>query len=241
MARESILVIEDEEDIQDLVRFHLAREGYQVRGVVTGEDALAAIKQHPWDLVLLDLMLPGIDGLSVARRIRSDSDTSAIPIIIISAKTEESDVVAGLEIGAVDYVTKPFSPRILVARVRSALRRRAAAIEQVDESVICCGEMVIDLRKHIVTAAGKPVDLTHAEFELLAFLASKPGWAFSRYQIVDAVRGFNHAVTDRSVDVQIVGLRRKLGSCRDCIQTVRGVGYRFRDIGRRAKGSHLEL
>lgn len=229
MARENILVVEDEEDIQALVRFHLAREGYQVRGVVTGEDALAAIKERPWDLVLLDLMLPDIDGLSVARCLRSSGEYSSIPIIIVSAKTEESDVVAGLEIGAVDYVTKPFSPRILIARVRNALRQKAAAAEQIDKSVIRCHDLVIDVRKHTVTVGGHPADLTHAEFELLAFLAARPGWAFTRSQIVDAVRGFNHAVTDRSVDVQIVGLRRKLGPWRGCIQTVRGVGYRFQD------------
>ena len=228
MARERILVVEDEEDILELVRYNLTREGYVVTGVQSGEDALDAVKEGRCDLVVLDLMLPGIDGFSVAKRIKGDEELAGIPIIMLTAKTEESDIVAGLEIGAEDYITKPFSPRVLVARVRSALRRRAR-VEMPGEPILRRGDLTIDMRRHCVFVKGQSVDLTFSEFELLSFLASRPGWAFSRAQIVDAIRGYNYAVTDRSVDVQIVGLRRKLGACSKYIQTVRGVGYRFRD------------
>lgn len=230
MARERILVVDDEEDIVELVRFNLTREGFFVTGALTGEEALNILKDGPYDLIVLDLMLPGIDGFTVAKRIKRDAVLSNIPIIMLTAKTEESDVVAGLEIGAEDYVTKPFSPRVLVARVRSTLRR-TAQVKGAGEPVIQREELTIDMRRHCVFVKGDPVNLTFSEFELLSFLAARPGWAFSRAQIVDAIRGFNYAVTDRSVDVQIVGLRRKLGPCSEYIQTVRGVGYRFKDNG----------
>jgi two-component system phosphate regulon response regulator PhoB len=228
MGRERILVVEDEEDILELVRYNLTREGYAVTGVLSGEDALEVVKEGPWDLIVLDLMLPGIDGFTVARRIKNDTALAHVPIIMLTAKTEESDVVAGLEIGAADYITKPFSPRVLVARIRAVLRRNSP-VKEIEEPVIKRDELVIDMRRHCVVVGEQTVELTYSEFELLAFLASRPGWAFSRSQIVDAIRGYNYAVTDRSVDVQIVGLRRKLGSCGRYIQTVRGVGYRFRE------------
>lgn len=228
VARERILVVDDEEDIVELVRYHLVKEGYAVTGVGSGEDALEAIRESVWDLMILDLMLPGIDGFAVARHIKNNAALANTPIIMLTAKTEEADVVAGLEIGAEDYITKPFSPRVLLARVRSLLRRNKSVPVQ-EEPVIHRDELVIDMRKHIVIVRGNPIDLTYSEFELLTFLASRPGWAFSRSQIVDAVRGYNYAVTDRSVDVQVVGLRRKLGACGKYIETVRGVGYRFRD------------
>ncbi len=229
MASEKILVVDDEEDIVELVRFHLEREGYQVTGVNSGEAALTSVQEGGWDLVLLDLMLPGIDGFAVAKRIKNDVMLSNISIIMLTAKTEESDMVAGLELGAEDYITKPFSPRVLLARIRSALRRGKVHTKS-DDPIITFDELTIDRRKHSVSVQGQHVELTHSEFELLIFLAARPGWAFSRSQIVDAVRGYNYAVTDRSVDVQVVGLRRKLGPCSHYIQTVRGVGYRFRDI-----------
>lgn len=229
MGRERILVVEDEEDILELVRYNLSREGFSVTGVLSGEDAIEVVKEGSWDLVLLDLMLPGIDGFAVARHIKNDKNLAHVPIIMLTAKTEESDMVAGLEIGAADYITKPFSPRVLLARIRSVLRRGESAATEAEKAVIKRDELVIDVRRHCVLVGEKMVDLTYSEFELLAFLASRPGWAFSRSQIVDAIRGYNYAVTDRSVDVQIVGLRRKLGLCGRYIQTVRGVGYRFRD------------
>lgn len=234
VAREKILVVDDEEDIIELVRFHLIKEGYAVTGAGSGEEALEAVKQGVWDLIVLDLMLPGIDGFTVAKNIKNDAALAGTPIIMLTAKTEEADMVAGLEIGAEDYITKPFSPRVLLARIRSILRRNKSAPVS-EEPIIKREELVIDMRKHNVIAGGQTVDLTYSEFELLTFLASRPGWAFSRSQIVDAVRGYNYAVTDRSVDVQVVGLRRKLGPCGKYIETVRGVGYRFRDHS----GEHL--
>ena len=227
MAQGRILVVDDEEDILELVRFNLAREGFVVTGVLNGEDALAVLPAGGYNLVVLDLMLPGMDGFAVAGKIRQDPTLSALPIIMLTARTQERDVVAGLEIGAEDYITKPFSPRVLVSRVRTGLRR-TSQVKVADESIMERGGITIDRRRHTVYVKGRPVDLTLSEFELLCFLASRPGWAFSRAQIVDAIRGFNYTVTDRSVDVQIVGLRRKLGGCSDYIQTVRGVGYRFK-------------
>jgi two-component system phosphate regulon response regulator PhoB len=228
MIKEKILVVDDEEDILHLVRFNLAREGYDIVCADSGEKGLEIAKSQNVDLILLDLMLPGMDGLSVAKRLKSDAQSSRIPIVMLTAKSEESDVVAGLEVGAEDYVTKPFSPRILVARVRAVLRRHSPHTPP-EETLLQREDLTVDIRKHIVSVKNKPVGLTFTEFEILALLASRPGWAFSRTQIVDAVRGYNYSVTDRSVDVQIVGLRRKLGPCGNYIETVRGVGYRFRD------------
>ena len=228
MNSKQILVVDDEEDILELVRFNLVREGFQVYCADSGETALNILKSKSLDLMVLDLMLPGMDGFAVAKWVKNDPLIRNVPIIMLTAKTSESDVVAGLELGADDYVTKPFSPRVLVARIHKVLRR-LAQLPPESKDVIQRGEMIIDTRKHEVTINGEPVVLTYTEFEVLALLAGRPGWAFSRSQIVDSVRGYNYSVTDRSVDVQIVGLRRKLGSYGRCIQTVRGVGYRFRD------------
>jgi len=230
MTKEKILVIEDEEDILALVHYNLAREGYQVACATSGEEGLRLVEEQP-DLVLLDLMLPGIDGLEVCRRLRGSELTAGLPIIMMTAKGEESDVVAGLELGADDYETKPFSPKTLLARVRAVLRRRAKEGEVVEESdQLVHGELVIHPGRNEVLVAGRPIELTFTEFRVLLFLASRPGWVFTRYQIVNAVRGEDYAVTDRAVDVQIVGLRKKLGACGTLIETVRGVGYRFKDL-----------
>jgi two-component system phosphate regulon response regulator PhoB len=226
MAQERILVVEDEEDIQELVRYNLERESYKVTCAGTGEEALEAVAQKVPDLVLLDLMLPGIDGLTVCREFRAADRTRLVPIIMLTAKDDEADVVTGLELGADDYVTKPFSPRVLLARVRAVLRRTSSGPETAD--VIHRGAITIDTARHSVAIDGSPVDLTLTEFRVLEFLARRPGMVFTRYQIVDAVKGEDYPVTDRSVDVQIVGLRKKLDTERDCIETVRGVGYRFR-------------
>jgi len=174
-------------------------------------------------------MLPGIDGLEVAKNLKSDSKTKHVPIIMLTAKGEEADIVTGLELGADDYVTKPFSPRILIARVRAVIRRKKKEETDDDMSVIQVHDIVINSHKREIIANGKPVDLTFTEFQVLYYLAKRPGWVFTRTQIVDAVRGDYYPVTDRSVDVQIVGLRKKLGSCGRYIETVRGVGYRFRE------------
>ncbi len=228
MADNKILVVDDEEDILELVRYNLARDGYRVVCAASGEQALSRAKSEPFDLILLDLMLPGIDGLEVAKRLKSKPETRHIPIIMLTAKGEEADIVTGLELGADDYVTKPFSPRILVARVKAVLRRKVQ--EEVDDSsIIQIYELEIDPGKRKVLAKGSHVELTFTEFQVLYLLARRPGWVFTRFKIVDLIRGDDYPVTDRSVDVQIVGLRKKLGPCGKYIETVRGVGYRFKE------------
>jgi two-component system phosphate regulon response regulator PhoB len=179
-------------------------------------------------LIILDLLLPNVDGLEVCRRLKSDSKTRAIPVLMLTAKTEEADVVTGLELGADDYMTKPFSPRVLLARVKALLRRRSQG-EDDDHATINIHELVIDPDRHEVRLAGRPLELTYTEFTLLQFLARRPGRAFTRSQIVDAVKGTDYPVTERAVDVQVAGLRKKLGPYSDYIQTVRGVGYRFKE------------
>ncbi len=228
MPKERILVVDDEEDIVELVRFHLAREGFSVETAASGEEALKKVRQGAFALLVLDLMLPGLDGLEVARALKSEARTANLPIVMLTAKGEDADVVAGLELGADDYVTKPFSPRVLLARIKAVLRRRARATVD-DQSVITIHELEIHPGRRSVLAGGKPIDLTFTEFQLLSFLARRPGWVFTRSQIVDAVRGTDYPVTDRSVDVQVVGLRKKLGPYGRYIETVRGVGYRFRE------------
>lgn len=226
MAKEKILVVEDEDDIQELLKFNLGKDGYLVQAEATGEAGVEAARRWGPDLILLDLMLPRMDGLEVCRVLKADHRTQTIPIVMLTAKGEEADVVTGLEVGADDYITKPFSPKVVVARIRNILRRRARA--QVDDaSPLRIHELVIHPGRHEVMLKGKRVDLTFTEFRLLHVLARRPGWVYTRQQIVDAVRGEDYPVTDRSVDVQIVGLRRKLGSFEHYIETVRGVGYRF--------------
>ena len=229
MSKEKILVVDDEEDILELVRYNLAREGYTVICAASGEAALKTAASDPLDLIILDLMLPGIDGLEVARRLRQNSGTKDTPIVMLTAKGEEADIVTGLELGADDYVTKPFSPRILIARIKAVIRRRSGMTE-VESEVLTVRELSIHTGRRHVTANGRSLDLTYTEFQVLHFLARRPGWVFTRFQIVDAVRGDDYPVTDRSVDVQIVGLRKKLGPLGKYIETVRGVGYRFMEI-----------
>jgi two-component system, OmpR family, alkaline phosphatase synthesis response regulator PhoP len=228
MAKEHILIIEDEENIQELLQYNLSKEGYRTVGAMSGEDGLKKVRKESIDLILLDLMLPGMDGLEVCKALKKDEKTQNIPIIMLTAKGEESDVVTGLELGADDYVVKPFSPRILLARIKSVLRRKSAAV--VDESApLSVHGLVIHPGRREVIWHNKFIDLTNMEFQVLHFLASKPGWVFSRYQIVEGVRGDNYPVTDRAVDVMIVGLRKKLGDAGEYIETVRGAGYKFRE------------
>lgn len=221
MAMESkqILVVDDEEDIAEIVSHYLTREDYQVQTAHSGENALLKLGQESFDLIVLDLMLPGANGLDITRFLKNDPKTSGIPIIMLTAKGEEADIVTGLELGADDYVTKPFSPRVLAARINAVLRRKEP---QVAEDQV---EIVVHELK--VFACGQKVELTHTEFQLLLLLMEHPGWVYTRSQIVDKVKGSDYPVTDRSVDVQIVGLRKKLGECGHYIETVRGVGYRF--------------
>ena len=228
MAKETILVVEDEEDILELLRYNLAKEGYGVIGAATGEEALKAARERLPDLVLLDLMLPGLDGLEVCRRLQQEARTRRLPIIMLTAKGEEADIVAGLELGAADYITKPFSPRVLLARVRAVLRRRQTAVPA-EAAALQVHELVIHPGRHEALAAGRPLELTGTEFRLLHILARRPGWVFTRAQIVSLVHGDDYPVSDRSVDVQVVSLRKKLGPYGKYLETVRGVGYRFKE------------
>ncbi len=227
MAKAEVLVVDDEEDICELVRCSLAREGYDVKCAGTGEEAWDMIQMQPPNLVVLDWMLPGMDGLDVCRHIKSDPKTDQTQVIMLTAKGEESDIVAGLEVGADDYVTKPFSPKVLVARVRRMLRKKIE--HSLDRKRVEVHNLVIDPTRCEAKVAGKSIDLTFTEFNVLYTLAKRPGVVFTRYQIVDAVHGDNYIVSDRAVDVQVAYLRRKLGRYKNYIETVRGVGYRFRD------------
>ena len=230
MSGERILVVDDEEDILEPVSFNLSREGYHLITAASGEKALDKARREIPDLIVLDLMLPGIDGLEVTKALKNDKQTRHIPIIMLTAKGEEADIVTGLELGADDYVTKPFSPRILVARVKAVLRRgKERSAEDPDTSVIQVHDLLIHPGRREVLVKEKPVPLTYTEFGILNYLARRPGWVFTRSQIVDAVKGDDYPVTDRSVDVQVVGLRKKLGTEGTVIETVRGVGYRFRE------------
>jgi len=228
MSRQSVLVVEDEEDIMEVIRFNLEKEGYEVHQALSGEKALQVIENNLPSLILLDLMLPGINGLDLCRIFKQNDRTKAIPVIMLTAKSEDADIVAGLEMGAEDYITKPFSPRVLVARVRTILRRRESGVKD-DSSVIQVEGMQIHPGRHEVTMGENVVDLTPSEFRILHYLARRPGWVYSRDQIIDAIRGHGYVVTDRAIDVQVVGLRKKLGDYGKFIETVRGIGYRFRD------------
>jgi len=228
MRKAHILIIEDDDDIRELLQCNLEREGYRISGVATGEEGLDRARTDLPDIVLLDLMLPGIDGLDVCRTLKNENRTRQIPIVMLTAKTEEADIVAGLEIGADDYVTKPFSPRVLTARVKAILRRQAR-VNTSDSDVLRVHDIVIHPRRHEVIAGGKRVKSTPTEFRILHLLARRPGWVYTRHQVLDEIKDGDTVVTDRSVDVQIVNLRKKLGKHGRYIETVRGVGYRFMD------------
>lgn len=229
MSKERIMIVEDEESIQELIKYNLQREGYLVPVCCeNGESALESAVTYKPDLILLDLMLPGVDGLTVCKNLKADPVTKHIPIIMLTAKSEESDVVIGLELGADDYITKPFSPKILTARIRAVLRR-IASLEDVpeDEKELSRGPLHMNSARRSATLNGQELDLTCSEFNILYHLAKRPGWVFTRNQIVNAIRGDDYPVTERAIDVQIVGLRRKMGEFGELIETVRGIGYRF--------------
>lgn len=221
-----ILIVDDEEDILELVRYNLEINGFRTSCADNGEKALRITRANQPDLIVLDLMLPTIGGLDVCRKIKEDTKTGAIPILMLTARGEESDVVRGLEMGADDYITKPFSPQILVARIKALLRRYFNS-GQPAEGEIIIHELTINPAKREVKVGGKTVELTFSEFQILHLMARHPNIAFTRNQIIDAIRGDNYPVTDRSVDFQIVGLRKKLGPAGGYVKTVRGVGYRF--------------
>jgi two-component system alkaline phosphatase synthesis response regulator PhoP len=227
MNKGTILIIDDEKDLIELVRYNLEKDGYDIISSTDGQSGLEIAQRHKLDLIVLDLMMPGMDGLEVCRRLRADDRTARIPLIMLTAKATEADRIVGLELGADDYITKPFSPRELVARVRAILRRTSTQAEP--EQVIRHGELVIDMARHEVNYLGKPVALTATEFRILHLLASKPGRVLSRDDIIDAALGRDANVFDRTIDVHITAIRRKLGKGADQIETIRGFGYKFRD------------
>jgi len=227
MPKGTILVIDDEKDLIELVKYGLEKEGFLVKGASDGESGLAAAARNLPDLVIVDLMLPGMDGIEVCRRLRSDARTATVPIIMLTAKSSESDRVVGLELGADDYVTKPFSPRELAARIKAVLRRSTS--QTAPATVIRHGELTIDLTRREVSCEGKSIAVTASEFRLLHFLADHPGQVFSRSELIDGALGREISVVDRTIDVHITGLRKKLGDCGEWIETVRGFGYRFRE------------
>jgi len=230
MNKKKILVIEDEEDISALICYNLLKKGYEVIEAPSGEEGLRKIAANMPDAILLDIMLPGMDGIEFCRSVKSNIKCKHIPIIMVTAKGSEKDIINGLESGADDYVTKPFSPKVLLARVKVALRRTSYARDSA-QSILEIDGLVIDQAKFKVFADGKEINLTKTEFGILHFLVRKAGFVYTRYQIVDNVKGDDYIVTDRAIDVTIVGLRKKIGKYAKYIETVRGIGYRFKDAG----------
>ena len=229
MAKEKILVVDDDEDIIELLKFILCRERYAMTAAATGKEAVKIIRSVPPDLVVLDVMLPDIDGLEFIKLLKSDSNTRVIPIILLTTMADEADIVLGLEIGADDYISKPFSPRVFLARLRALLRAGANGPSDDEKSKIRTRNILVHPGRHEVRVNGKAVNLTFSEFAILNHLVRRPGWVFDRLQILNVIHGENHSAGMRSVDAQIVGLRKKLGPAGKCIKTVRGVGYRFRE------------
>ena len=229
-AANRILVVEDDDNILELIRFNLGQEGYATLAARSSEEALRILNQTTVALILLDIMLPGIDGLALCRILKSNVLTRGVPIIMLTAKGDEADIVTGLERGAEDYVTKPFSIRVLIARIKAVLRRHGAEVRD-ERAPMAIGDLSIHPGKREVRIGDESLSLTATEFAMLNFLAQHPGWVFTRNQLVSAVHGPDYPVTDRSIDVVIAGLRKKLGSGGSLIETVRGVGYRFHDPG----------
>lgn len=228
-----ILIVDDEEPIRELIKYNVEKQEYETFLASNGQQALELCRtKHP-DLIVLDLMLPDMSGLDICRIIRNDESIKNTPIIMVTAKTEDSDIVTGLELGADDYVTKPFSPKVLVARIQSVLRRKSNSISQESTDDILVRELVISTKRHRVFKNGTEIDLSATEFGILEFLARNKGQVFSRQQIINAVKGSSYPVTNRSIDVQILGIRKKIGddvsSQTPYIETLRGVGYRLSD------------
>jgi len=228
MSKAVILIIEDDPAIQELLSHAMSKEGWKLIQMANGEDGLKTLKTKKVDCILLDIMLPGIDGLKVLKKIREIDQCKSVPIIMTTAKGEESDIVTGLELGADDYVVKPYSPKVLIARIRAGLRRQEEGGSNADITVWQQGALKLDNARHIAFNGEEQLDLFATEFALLKHFLTNPEIVFSRNQIIEAIRGPDYPVTDRSVDVQILGLRKKLGKAGDMIETIRGVGYRLR-------------
>jgi DNA-binding response OmpR family regulator len=228
-SRKTVLVVDDERDIVDLISYNLQRNGYAVVTAADGNAALLAAQRDKPDLILLDLMLPGLDGTDVTRKLKADARTADIPIVMLTAKGEETDVVVGLTLGADDYITKPFSMKILLARVGSVLRRSEPSPQPHNEGMIRAGPLAIDTAKHEATVSGEPIKLTLTEFRLLTALVSARGRVLTRDQLMDKAMGADVFVTDRAIDVHVTAIRKKLGDAHWLLHTVRGVGYRLQE------------
>jgi DNA-binding response OmpR family regulator len=231
VRRPKVLVVEDEADLREVVAYNLQREGFKVLEAANGAEGLRKARNENPDLLLLDLMLPDLDGLEVCRRLKRDPVTSALRIVMLTAKGEESDVVLGLGVGADDYVTKPFSPKELVARVKAVLRRGPAREDVEATRRVRQGPLVVDADRHQARLEGRDLGLTPTEFRLLHFLAAHPGRVFARDELLRRVMGEDVVLVDRNVDAHVRSIRRKLAAGRDLLETVRGVGYRFREGG----------
>ena len=229
MSNQDILVVEDEQDILFLIEHNLSKQGYRVTTAESGEQGLKLATSNQFQLIILDLMLPGMNGLEVCKAVRNYPEIHSVPILMLTAKGEEQDIVAGLNAGADDYVTKPFSPKILLARIQTLLRRNKPD-SQPESQIISIHNVKMDISRHQVFVDSVEIPLSATEFGILEFLAKNPGWVFTRNKIIDGVKGRDYPVTERSVDVQILGLRKKLGQAGDLIETVRGVGYRFKAV-----------
>lgn len=227
MSKKLIFIVEDEEDIVSLLEYNLEQEGYEVRHVMSGSAALEEIPKVMPDLVLLDLMIPDVEGFDVCKALKANSKTAGIPIIMVSAKAQEHTIVAGLELGADDYVTKPFSLSVLIARIRVVLRKQKQLKQDDASDHIKVGDLEIFTKKHEVLVANEPIKLNSTEFKLLLYLASNVDWVFTRNQLLDEIKGDDVFVTDRSIDVLMVSLRKKLNSASNYLETIRGVGYRL--------------
>ncbi|MBU0468218.1 MAG: response regulator transcription factor [Candidatus Omnitrophica bacterium] len=226
MANHKILIVEDDKDISEMIRYNLEKDGYSTVSVFDGEKVSQVVKASKPDLIILDIMLPGMDGLEICKNLKRDQSAEDIPIIMLTAKSQESDKIVGLELGADDYVTKPFSPKELIARIKAVLRRQKPAVKIKEIKI---GDLAINQLKHKVTVQAREVALTASEFKLLSLLAGRPGIVISREEILNQVFGYDSSSYDRTVDTHIKSLRKKIGDVKSCIETVRGVGYRFKD------------
>ena len=232
MVKKKILVVEDDRDISELITYNLEREGYDIACLYDGSQVVDFVKKRKPELIILDLMLPEVDGIEICRTLKSDAATKHIPIVMLTAKGEEADVVVGLQMGADDYIPKPFSPKVLAARIKAIIRRMAdlTLSSAKADDVRNFGDFNIDLLKHRISYKGRAVKLTSIEFDIVEFLSRSPGRVWSREQILDNVWKEGKFIIDRAVDVHVRGLRKKLGAAQDYIETVRGVGYRFKDV-----------
>ena len=223
-----ILIVEDDDDIRELIAFNLEMSGYEIIKCDHGEEVVKKAESEIPNLILLDVMLPGIDGFEICRRIKKNKNLMNIPVIMLTARADDEDIISGLETGADDYITKPFRPKVLLARVKAALRRNnSVELNASSKTILKLHGIIIDRDRYEVKLDGEEIHLSVTEFSILEYLARNPGFVYSRNQIIDSVKGDGYAVTERSVDVQILGIRKKLGDFGRYIETVRGIGYRM--------------